>query len=140
MKKFLFSNPTVSTPASLSLLILRIVFGGFMLLGHGLPKLMSFGEKAAGFPDPLGVGPQTSMALAVFAEFFCAVLVTAGLLTRAALVPLMVTMAVAAFMVHGPHPWFGAPPSKEMALLFLGAYAALFAAGPGKFSVDQMIR
>ncbi len=138
MKKFLFSNPTSSLPASLGLLVIRLVFGGFMFLGYGIPKLMNFSERAAGFRDPLGIGSTPSLTLVVFAELFCALLVTAGLLTRAALIPLIITMAVAAFIVHGGAPWFEG--GKQLALMFLGAYLALLSAGPGKFSIDHLIR
>jgi putative oxidoreductase len=140
MKKFLFSNSTTSAASSLGLLLLRLTFGLSMLIGHGWGKLSTFADKAGSFPDPLGVGNQNSMILAIFAEFFCAALVTLGLLTRAALIPLIVTMGVAAFVIHGSHPWFGGAPSKEMALLFLGAYTALLAAGPGKYSADHLIK
>jgi putative oxidoreductase len=140
MKRFFFSNSTTATPASLGLLLLRVTFGLAMLLGHGWGKLISFSDKAGGFADPLGIGSRPSLILVVFAEVFCAALVTVGLLTRAALIPLIVTMAVAAFVIHGSHPWFGASPSKEMALLFLTAYAALLAAGPGKYSIDHLIK
>jgi putative oxidoreductase len=140
MKKFLFSNPTHSTPASLSLLIQRLIFGFFMLFGHGWGKLVNFTDRMDSFPDPLGVGSPLSLGLAVFAEVFCAFLVGIGLLTRAALIPLIITMAVAAFMVHGGDPLFGRGPSKEMALLFMAAYVSIFVAGPGKFSVDHLLK
>lgn len=140
MKKLLFSNPTTSTPASVGLLIQRLIFGGFMLVGHGWGKMVGFSERMDNFPDPLGVGSPVSLALVVFAEVFCAALVTLGLLTRTALIPLIVTMAVAAFVIHGGDPWFGRGPSKEMAVLFLAAYTTLFVAGPGKYSFDQLIR
>ena len=140
MKKLLFSNPTHSTPASISLLIQRLIFGFFMLFGHGWGKLVSFGDRMDSFPDPLGVGSAVSLALAVFAEVLCAFLVGIGFLTRAALIPLIITMLVAAFMVHGADPLFGRAPSKEMALLFLAAYVSIFVAGPGKFSIDRLLK
>lgn len=140
MKKFLISNPTHSVPASIGLLIQRLIFGFFMLFGHGWGKLASFSERVDSFPDPLGVSSPVSLALVVFSEVICALLVGIGLFTRAALIPLIITMLVAAFMIHGGDPLFGRGPSKEMALLFLAAYAALFAAGPGKFSVDHLLK
>lgn len=140
MKKLLFSNPTHSTPASISLLIQRLIFGFFMLFGHGWGKLTNFSEVSERFMDFMGLGSTFSLALAVFAEVFCAFLVGIGLLTRAALIPLIITMLVAAFMVHGADPLFGRGPSKEMALLFLAAYVSIFVAGPGKFSIDRLLK
>lgn len=55
---------------------------------------------------------------------------------RAALIPLIVTMAVAVFIVHGPDPL----ADKEFAILYLVPYVALFFIGPGKFSVDRFMK
>lgn len=136
MKKLLFSNSVVGARASASLLILRLMFGLGMAFGHGWGKLMEFETKSESFMNFMGMGSSVSLALAVFAELFCAILVAMGLLTRAALIPLIVTMAVAAFMVHGADPFSG----KEMALLYLAAYLSLFITGPGKFSGDHLVR
>ena len=57
---------------SLGLLILRIASGGMMLVAHGWGKLLAFSEKSGGFLDPLGIGSETSMAMAIFAEVVCA--------------------------------------------------------------------
>lgn len=111
-----------------------------MLIGHGWGKLMSFSDKADSFPDPLGIGSFMSLLCTVLAEVVFAALVTAGLLTRAALLPLIFTMGVAAFVVHGGDPLFGPGPSKEMALLYMSAYLVIFIGGPGKFSVDHYLK
>jgi putative oxidoreductase len=66
----------------------------------------------------------------------CGVLVAAGLFTRLALIPLIVTMAVAVFIIHADDP-FG---DKEHALLFLVPYVALLFTGPGKWSLDALVR
>jgi len=136
MKKFLFSVGSSSLATNLGLLSLRLMFGLGMLCGHGWGKLLSYGDKMDSFPDPLGISSPVSLAAAVFAEVVCAALVALGLFTRAALIPLLFTMIIAAFVVHGGDP-FG---EKEMALLYLVGYAALFLTGPGKFSLDQKLR
>ncbi|MCB0308612.1 MAG: DoxX family protein [Bdellovibrionales bacterium] len=122
--------------ADIGLLILRLSFGGIMLFSHGLGKLLKFSALKGTFPDPLGVGSTLSLSLAVFAEFFCALFVVLGILTRPALVPLMITMIVAAGIIHGADPW----SKKEMAVLFLTGYLSLWLTGPGRFSLDFMIR
>lgn len=114
--------------------LLRIGLGLGMLT-HGYPKLMKLldgGEIK--FADPIGIGAAASLALAVFAEALCSALIALGLLTRAASIPLIITMAVAAFVVHGSDP-FG---KKEMALLYLLGYLIVFAKGSGKFSLDRL--
>lgn len=117
------------------ILALRITVAVFMIT-HALPKinkLLAGGEIQ--FPDPIGVGPTFSLALAVFAEFFCSILIGIGLVTRLASVPLIITMAVAAFIVHATDPLKG----KELALIYLILYIILFIIGSGKFSVDYLI-
>lgn len=137
---------------SVGLLVLRAGVGGFMLI-HGVGKLkMLFGGQAAQFGDPIGLGPTFSLILAASAEFLCAGLVVVGLGTRFAAVPVVITMAVAAFVVHGGDPltsgagakrffsgeskfWF----SKEPALVYLFAFLALAFTGPGRFSLDHAV-
>ncbi|MCA1752086.1 MAG: DoxX family protein [Flavobacteriales bacterium] len=115
--------------------LLRIGLGLGMLT-HGYPKLMKLLEGGEiKFADPIGIGATASLALAVFAEALCSALIALGLLTRAATVPLIITMAVAAFVVHGSDP-FG---KKEMALLYLLGYLVIFAKGSGKLSLDRLI-
>lgn len=116
-------------------LALRIVFGGGMLFFHGLPKLQSWSEKAATFPDPLGVGHEASLGLVIFAEAFAAALVLLGALTRLALIPLIINMAVVFLVIQGADPY----SVRELGFLYLTAYIALFFVGPGRISVDAII-
>jgi putative oxidoreductase len=106
-----------------------------MAAAHGWGKLLSFGEKAATFPDPLGIGRPFSMAGAIGAEFFCAILVALGLGTRVAAIPLVFTMGVATFLVHANDP-FG---QKEKAVLFLVIFLALAFTGAGAYSLDAKL-
>lgn len=119
-----------------ALLLLRLGFGGMLLAGHGIPKLMGFVEKAATFPDPLGVSSQVSLALAVFAEVFCSAAVALGVLTRWAAIPPAITMAVAVFFVHAADPWV----KKELATLYLLPFLAFVLAGGGRFTLDRVLR
>ena len=116
---------------SLGLLVLRLAVGA-MMLTHGWPKLEKLLSAPDKFPDPIGVGPEISLVLAVFAEVPCAVLVALGLFTRWAALPLLVTMAVAAFIVHGDDPF----NKQEMALLYGSGTLAIMLTGPGAFSID----
>jgi putative oxidoreductase len=121
------------TLSDIGKLMLRLSSGGFMLT-HGYPKLMAWSTKSATFPDPLGVGSATSLALAIFAEFFCALAVMAGALTRPAVVPLIVTMVVAGFVVHGPDPW----GKKEKAVLYLAAGARALLGRRGRARQEEL--
>ena len=120
---------------ALGLLVLRLVFGLTLAFGHGLGKLTQFEEMSGRFMDFMGLGSSTSLALCIFAEFFCALALALGLFTRLAVIPLIVNMSVAFFIAHGGDPF----QKKEMALLFLGAFVAIFLAGPGRFSLDGLI-
>ncbi|MEM9190826.1 MAG: DoxX family protein [Myxococcota bacterium] len=116
----------------LGLLVLRLSVGGFMFASHGLAKLLSFGDEFHRFADPIGLGSELSLILTVFSEVVCPVLLIVGFATRLAAVPLLITMLVAAFVVHGADPW----AKKEFALLYAAPALAIFLLGPGKYSLD----
>ncbi len=121
---------------SIGLLILRVGAGGLLFAGHGLDKLLSFGAKAALFPDPLGVGPHASLALATFAEAVCSLLVVLGVATRLSALPPLITMLVAAFVVHAGDPWV----KKELALTYAVPFLTLLFTGGGRLSLDSLLR
>jgi putative oxidoreductase len=116
----------------LGLLVLRLSSGVFML-SHGLEKLSNFSTMVehGRFMPVLG-SVALGLGLAVFAEVFMSILLMLGLFTRIVVIPLIVTMLVAIFLVHLHEPF----PQAELALLYLFLYTALLFAGPGKFSVD----
>jgi putative oxidoreductase len=114
-----------------SLLILRLIGGGFMLT-HGYPKFMKVLDGDFGFADPFGFGPAFSLILVVFAEFVCAIALIIGFKVRLASIPLLFTMIVAAFMIHGGDPW----QKKELALIYGGVYLVLLFMGGGRFGID----
>ncbi len=120
--------------ADLALLVLRLCFGGAMLVLHGWGKLANYSDMLAKFGDPIGLGKAPSLMLVIFAEVVCAAMLAVGLFTRLAALILGFTMGVAFFIAHGGK--LSGPGSGEMAFLFLAVCVALFLAGGGKFSVD----
>lgn len=131
---YLNSNSS-SVPKDLVLLVVR-VFIGFAMLSHGFPKLQTLiGGGKIEFYDFIGLGPQISLILTVFAEFVCSILLILGLFTRISLGFLIFTMIIAAFMVHGADAF----DKREMSLVYLSVYLLLLVFGAGKVSVDHMI-
>ncbi len=123
------------TKTNYALLILRVSVG-LLMLTHGVTKLLNFFDSAPlQFPDPIGIGPELSVVLAILAEAVCSILLILGLWTRAVLIPLLITMFVAIFIVHLHHDL----ATKELAIIYFIVYLVLMMTGPGKFSLDYKI-
>lgn len=120
---------------SLGLLVLRLGFGGLLLYGHGWGKITKYAERAPEFADPIGLGSETSFALVVFAEVFCATAVMLGLGTRLAAVPIVIFTLVAGFVQHAADPF----KQKELAFLYGVPMLALILMGGGRYSLDAVI-
>ncbi len=117
------------------LLIIRIGAASLMLT-HGIPKLMQlFSGEPVSFSSVMGMTPELSLLLAVFAEFLCSVFIFLGLFTRLAAIPLIITMSVAAFHIHSDDPF----AVKEKALLFLLIFIFLLITGGGNYSIDGIL-
>lgn len=129
---FVFPKSYTSSQ-SLLLLVARVAFAGLMLR-HGLEKLMNFSTTAEHFPALLGMDSRTSLIMAIFGEVVCALAVVVGLLTRPALLALIINMGVAFFLAHS-----GSVADGELALMYLLVYIFLFWAGPGHLSADGFI-
>jgi putative oxidoreductase len=124
-----------TTQVDVVLLILRIGVASLMLT-HGIPKLQALiGGGEIQFPGVMGLSPAISLSLAVFAEVLCSMLIFIGLATRFASIPLIITMLVAIFMIHGNDPI----ALQEPGLLYLFLYIPLLILGSGKFSVDRVL-
>jgi len=118
-----------------ALLMARVGIAALMLT-HGWPKLeMLLSNAPAQFPALFGLSATGSLALAVFAEVVCSLLILVGLGTRLATIPLIVTMLVAVFLLHGADPF----AQKEPALLYLLPYVMLLLTGSGRYSLDYLL-
>jgi putative oxidoreductase len=134
--RLLFPANTHNRVTSFALLFLRIAFAA-MMMTHGWKKLADLDSAAQQFAL-MGVGGMFLVKLAVFAEFLCAAGVLAGLFFRLSLIPLIVTMCVAFFFVHGGK--FVGEGNGELALLYLVVFLVLTVTGPGKYAIDNLIR
>ena len=122
------------TSVNLALLVLRVWFALPLLTLHGWSKLTHFAERSQRFADPFGIGSPASLALVVFAEVFCSVLLALGLFTRLAALACAIAMATAFFHAHGAR--LTGQGNGELPFMFLGAFVALLLAGGGRFSLD----
>ena len=118
---------------NIALLLLRLVFAGSMLYGHGLGKLNKLISGDLSFGNPIGIGEAPTLILAVFSEFFAPIFILIGFKTKFFSFFPAATMFVAAFIVHMGDP-FG---RVEKALLFLAVFTVLMLTGPGKYSIDK---
>jgi len=86
------------------------------------------------FANPLHIGVQTSLMLAIFAESVCALLVVLGLATRWAALVIVIDVGVAFSLVHKFR--LTGQGSGELAYLYLTMMIVLFICGAGRYSVD----
>ena len=118
---------------NIALLILRVVFAGSMLYGHGLGKFNKLIQGDLSFSNPIGIGEAPTLILAVFSEFLAPIFIIFGYKTKFFSFFPAATMFIAAFVVHWGDP-FG---RVEKALLFLTVFVILMMTGPGKYSIDR---
>src|SRR5258706_4129470 len=120
--------------ADLGILLLRLIFGGlFIYIGWG--KIEHYHQYLPMFKDYTGLGVKTSYNLVIFAEFFCGILVTIGLLTRLAVIPLFISMIVVFFIALKGK----GVDDKQFPLLLLILTLVIFLFGAGKYSADALL-
>jgi putative oxidoreductase len=135
MKKILSVNKATTT-TDIALLVARIGIAALMLT-HGIPKLaMLLSGAPIQFPQVLGMSAEISLALAIFAEVFCSILLLAGFATRLAVIPLAITMLIAVLVIHSADPL----ANREPALYYLLVYVVLLFGGSGKYSIDYLLQ
>ena len=133
MKK-LFSANYSAGAFNAAMLLLRLGLG-ILMMAHGYEKLRGFGDMQHKFINFMGLGSTASLALVVFAEFFCSIFLILGLFTRFAAIPLIIVTCVIIFKLNNGNV-FG---DAEIAAVYLSGYLVLLLVGPGKISVDSMI-
>ena len=133
-----------------SALILRIV-GGLIFVPHGYSKVFGSGGPSAFAADLPGYGVPAFLGyLAAYAEFFGAILLIVGLLTRLDALLLAGTMFVAVFVVQLPdamrdpdaagHRFSASMHTIELPLAMLTMTVSLVLIGPGRLSLVASLR
>ena len=130
---FLFPQHCREKGISVLILCLRVFFGIIFLL-HGLDKLMNFNQLSYTFPSAFGFGSYMTLMLSIFTEFCCSMFLITGLLIRLAVIPMIISMAVAFFDIHD-----AMFPEGELSLIYLIMFVILYFTGPGRYSLDYLI-
>lgn len=119
----------------LGLLFLRCSAGAFLLLVHGLPKLLNFQQQLALIEDPFHMGARLTLLLAIATEVLCPLLIIAGVLVRLACLPILFLLLVALIVVHPD--W--TLEQGQFAWLLLIIFIAVFIAGPGRLALNARL-
>jgi putative oxidoreductase len=115
--------------------IMRLLVG-LMLACHGAQKVLGWFPKPGQPPAP----PDMLMTVGGWIELICGLLIAIGLLTRPAAFLASGMMAVAYFMAHASGGFFPIVNRGEMAVVYAWLFFFMFFYGPGRFSVDAMMR
>ena len=126
-------------PFGIKALVIIRIFAGILIHIHGkmLFDSQMMNTMAESLSKNMGMPFPLLMAyLAKGSEFFGGLLLALGLFTRFATIPLIITMAVAAFVAHHGQ----ITGDGEHAFLFLLIFVAFFFIGSGKWSVDYLLK
>ncbi|MCW2293532.1 putative oxidoreductase [Pseudomonas sp. BIGb0408] len=116
-----------------ALLFLRVSGSLLLLAVHGLPKLTNMQAELGSIEDPLGLGPVITLALALFAEVVCPLLIIFGPFTRLASLPILAVLLVSLALVHPQ--WSLA--EGQFAWLLAIVFTTLAIGGPGRFALGR---
>ena len=116
-------------------LALRIFLAPVMI-ESGWRKIAGFDSTVSWFSNSLGLPfPELMAALATAAEFGGGILLIFGLCTRLVAIPLMITMLVAAFLVHAENGWLAISDSSSFF-----ANERVMEAAPKKEIIKDIVR
>lgn len=121
--------PTQDRSGALALLFMRVAAALLLLQVHGLPKLLHWHSELQHIEDPFGLGATPTLALAVFAEVLCPILLILGVFARLACLPVIAVLLVALLFVHPQ--W--SLEEGQFAWWMLILFAGLAMAGPGSY-------
>ena len=130
------------TYSNLSRLFLRL-FTGLMFLQMGIRQMLHLEEFAHQAMGAMGLQFESTIVAIVVVEIVCAVFIILGLFTRVALIPSIGVMLYAetvmasATSVSSAGQMFIFEPGYP--IMFLGIFAYMLLAGPGKISLDYLI-
>lgn len=131
----------VPRPAQDTLLLVARVVIGTIFIAHGAQKFFQWtlagtGQAFAEMGVPL---PQVAATFAAVVELGAGILLVLGLLTPLAAILTLIVTVGAWLMVHLPYGVFVANNGWELVAALAVGSLVFVAAGPGRFSLDQLI-
>jgi putative oxidoreductase len=119
--------------------LLRVLVGG-LFIPHGYGKLFVDTDKFFAFFAKLGISDGHFMTYFIGSlEFFGAIAIVLGFLTRPLAFMLFINMVVAALMVHLPKGWGVSSGGAEYVVALAGISALLAIRGGGRWSLDRAL-
>lgn len=123
------------------LLALRVLAGLTLFIKHGYDKIFHFQQMAPTFSDPAHLGPAVSLVLAMVSDGICSLLIIFGVATRwACAYSFCIIFAAWALRYHFLFLGRLVGDHGELMVLFLASLVAIFIAGPGRYSVDALLK
>lgn len=136
MRELLFGGPMNPRSTDVGLLLFRVFVGLSLALLHGIGKVPP-SERFVARVGNMGMpAPEITAWLATLAEFGGGLLLAVGLLTRPAALFVVAHFAIVVLLAHAGDP-IG---DRELAMFFGTSALLLVLAGPGRYSVDAVIR
>ena len=115
--------------------IMRLM-AGLLFACHGAQKVLGWFPR----PGQAATPPDLLMTVGGWIELICGCLIAIGLLTRVSAFLASGMMAVAYFMAHAKGGFFPIVNRGELAVVYTWLFLFIFFYGPGRWSVDAMMR
>ena len=129
----------ISNLQDIPLLLIRLILA-YGFYGPATMKLNDVSAIAEWFTN-IGIpAPTLNAYLATYTEFLGAIFLALGLATRFISIPLIITMLVAIKTVHWGNGFNASDNGYEIPLYYMAMLMMLFFAGPGRASMDYLIR
>lgn len=125
--------------------LMRIIWGS-LFIAEGWYKFSDVASNVSYYASLHIPAPEFMVYLSASAEFFGGILMVLGLFTRLAMIPLIITMVVAAVTDPGKAAFIGHGSGEteaflaQIPLVFLYACLMTLVFGPGKWSLDHKLR